>query len=497
VVVVVGAKGSGKTFTYLWMCRHRSWKAFGEASGVEDVELPAPLVPVLASRNLSEDLLTEVEAVRSASAGTLSGGTPAELLSLREFITEALGHEASEVQWRRIWLSCMARAAGLTATPETAEEILTDFARSQRAVFVIDGLEDLFQDFSSDVRQQHALRALLTGCPEWLRSLRGLPLGLVVFVRRDLVVNSVQQNTQQFLERYRPYELRWNPAEALRLVAWVCERADALSPAADSDLRRAGSKDVSRLLIQVWGQKLGSDRSREARSEDWFLAALSDFNLQVQARDIVYFLAQAAHGSAGEESSARWTDRLLTPQAMRRALPLSSREKITAIAQENVPVRRVFDHLRQLPVDSRKVPFTLKSVGLDSDQAQLLEANGVLFRDGDQCWIPEIYRFGLGFSGSSVGRPKVVSITRLIRDRGDAMLPKHSRLGGEGSLTESPSMFPRLLAAVCDHLAKAPPRLSSPVPDSVVHRAGTRAPLDPAQQPRFPVRRPVFDEVRR
>jgi hypothetical protein len=173
----------------------------------------------------------------------------------------------------------------------------------------------------------------------------------------------------------------------------------------------------------VWGQKLGSDNSREARSEEWFLAALSDFNLQIQARDIVFFLAQAARGSAGEDSTTRWADRLLTPPAMRRALPLSSREKINAMAQENAPVGRLFDRLQQLPEDIRKVPFTLKSVGLELAEAQLLEANGVLFREGDQYWIPEIYRHGLGFSGSKVGRPRIVSITKLIRDRGDASLP--------------------------------------------------------------------------
>ncbi len=421
VEIVVGAKGSGKTFTYLRMCRQGSWEAFGDAVGVEGIELRAPLVPVLASQNLVYELRAEVEEVQRSSAGKMTGAVPANLLSLRELVTEALDKDMNEVGWRRVWLTCLARATGLDATPETAEEKLTDLARSQRAVFVIDGLEDLFQDFSSNVHQQRALRALLTGCPEWLRSLRGRPLGLVVFVRRDLVLNSVPQNAQQFLERHRAYELRWNRTEALRLVAWVCERADALAPATNVDVRSAGSKELSRLLIQVWGQKLGSDNSREARSEDWFLAALSDFNLQIQARDIVFFLAEAARDSAGEEKATRWTDRLLTPSAMRRALPRSSREKISAMALENVPVGRLFKHLQELPEDIRKVPFTLTSVKLDLADAQLLEANGVLFREGDQCWIPEIYRHGLGFGGSNVGRPRIVSITKLIRDRRDGI----------------------------------------------------------------------------
>lgn len=424
VVVAVGAKGSGKTFTYLLMCRHRTWKAFGEAAGVREVELAAPLVPVLASQNLAEELRVGVETVRKASADVLTGESPDSFLSLRDFITKALYEQRSEVEWRQIWLTCMARAAGLDATPETAEAMLTDLARNRRAVFVIDGLEDLFQDFSKDERQQSALRALLTGCPEWLRSLRGLPLGLVVFVRRDLVENSIHQNARQFLERYRAFELRWNRTEALRLVAWVSQHAQVLNAAESFDILRAGAKELSQLLIQVWGKKLGSDNSREARSEEWFLAALSDYNLQIQARDIVFFLAQAARDSAGEDNTKRWLDRLLTPQAMRKALPVSSREKIDAIAQENAPVGRIFNRLQELPTDVRKIPFTLASAKLDLAEARLLEANGVLFREGDQHWIPEIYRHGLGFGISKVGRPRIMSINKLIRDRGDVGLPQ-------------------------------------------------------------------------
>jgi hypothetical protein len=385
------------------------------------VELNAPLVPVLASQNLADQLRAEIEAVREASADQLTEGTPDSFLGLRDFITKALDEERSEVEWRRIWFTCMARAAGLDADPQTAEERLTDLARSKRAVFVIDGLEDLFQDFSSDDRQQRALRSLLTGCPEWLRSLRGLPLGLVVFVRRDLVMNSIHQNARQFLERYRAYELRWNRSEARRLVAWVCDHAQSLSYASGFNVLDATPKELSQLLGQVWGKKLGSDNSREARSEEWFFAALSDYNLQIQARDIVFFLAQAARGSAGEESTTRWTDRLLTPQAMRKALPASSREKIYAIEQENPPVGRIFDRLRGLPAEIRKIPFTLVSAGLDVLEAQLLEANGILFREGDQNWIPEIYRHGLGFGISKVGRPRIVSINKLVRERGDVV----------------------------------------------------------------------------
>src|SRR5262249_40354590 len=232
----------------------------------------------------------------------------ASFLRLRDLIAESLDQELNDVAWRKVWLTCLALAAGLDATRDTAEEALTQLARRRRAVFVLDGIEDLFRKFSSDGRQQRALRALLTGCPDWLRSLRGRPLGLVVFVRRDLVLNSIQQNTDQFLARHRAYELRWNRTEALRLAAWVCERAGVLRLVEGEEMRTASAALLSRILTQVWGQKLGSDTSREARSEDWFLAALSDFNLQIQARDIVSFLAVATQNAFDDErTSTRWT----------------------------------------------------------------------------------------------------------------------------------------------------------------------------------------------
>jgi len=421
VEVVVGAKGSGKTFTYLRMCRQENWARFAEAAGVRGVELDAPIVPVLASQHLDGRLRDRITDVQQESANTLTGSNAASFLRLRDLIAESLDHELNDVAWRKVWLTCLALAAGLDATRDTAEEVLTQLARRRRAVFVLDGIEDLFQKFSSDGRQQRALRALLTGCPDWLRSLRGRPLGLVVFVRRDLVLNAIQQNTDQFFARHRAYELRWNRVEALRLAAWVCERAAVLSLADDS-AQTASAALLSRILTQVWGQKLGLDRSRGARSEDWFIAALSDFNLQIQARDIVSFLAEAAKNALDDERrSARWTDRLLPPTAMRRALPACSREKIRAISQENPPVGELFQRLRDLPEDVRKVPFRLETVGLTPPDVRLLEANGVLFREEDQYWIPEIYRHGLNFGVTGTGRPRALAIAKLIHSRNDSV----------------------------------------------------------------------------
>lgn len=412
IEVVVGAKGSGKTFTFLQLCSRGSWQAFARAAGVSGVQVESPAVPVFWSVNLGDSRRDDLVNLRHRAAA-VSGGTAASPQSLTEFITEQLSTETNEPGWRRIWLACFARALGFAATADDAEAVLTEFAKSSRAVFVVDGLEDLFPNFTTDESQRRALRALLTGCTEWFRSLRGRPLGLVVFIRRDLAQRAITQNFGQFESRYRNYALRWNRTEALRLAAWVCQRSGALHETA-TWVKEASTEQLSAAMTSIWGDRMGSAKSKEARSELWFYAALSDFTGQIQARDIVFFLAEAARESVGDK---RMHDRILTPAAMRSALPSCSVNKIDDIGQENPPVKALLDRLRALQAEDRRIPFTLDTVGLTLEEARLLENNGVVFREDDQYWIPEIFRHGLGFR--TTGRPRVLAIANLVRSRND------------------------------------------------------------------------------
>jgi MinD-like ATPase involved in chromosome partitioning or flagellar assembly len=415
IEVIIGGKGAGKTFTFLQVCQRANWATFVEAAGVEGATLQVPTIPVLASENLHDATKDAINARREAVSQRLTGQEPASSGAIRDTVVQSLAGELTLVDWRRVWLTCFARAIGLDADPANAEDVLTDFARHHSAIFVLDGLEDLFQEFVANKREQLALRALLVGCPEWLRTLRGRPLGMVAFVRRDLAQEAIRQNFGQFEKRYEKYALRWNREEALRLAAWVCHRGQAVNATGD-DIRAAGKERLSEIMQGVWGDKMGSSRSKEARSEVWFFAALSDFRQQIQARDIVSFLATAARESVDADS--RWSDRVLAPGAMRNALPVCSRQKIEAITAENPPVGALLDRLSSLDVEFKKLPFRLETVGLSSEQAQLLDANGVVFREDDQYWIPEIFRHGLGFS--AVGRPRVVAVANLVRRRNDS-----------------------------------------------------------------------------
>lgn len=413
IEVVIGAKGSGKTFTFLQLCGRERWSDFVNAVGIRDALARAFTVPVIDPANLKAESAQKLLQRRIEVADRLGTGEPAGRLELVDLIRQQLREDADETTWRRTWLTCFARAVGLSAVLDNAQDVLTEFARKNQVLFVVDGLEDLFQNFTTDDREQRALRMLLTDCAEWLRTLRQRPLGLLTFVRRDLAQTAVTQNFAQFEARHANYALRWNRDEALRLAAWVCQRGTALDELLQT-VKEADIGDLSQLMIPVWGEKMGAAGSREARSERWFFAALSDFSGQIQARDIATFLAEAAQQSVGDR---KWPGRVLAPAAMRSALPECSRQKIDAIAQENPPVGKLLRHLRDQSSDKRKVPFGLDSVELGLSDARLLETNGVLFREGDQYWIPEIFRHGLGFRAS--GRPRVLAIANLVRRRND------------------------------------------------------------------------------
>ena len=85
-------------------------------------------------------------------------------------------------------------------------------------------------------------------------------------------------------------------------------------------------------MQKLWGIKLGKASSSEAYSSRWILAALSDFNGQLQARDMVRFLQYAA-AKAGNPS---YGDRYIMPAEIKNAVPECSRKKIEEIKQEIV-----------------------------------------------------------------------------------------------------------------------------------------------------------------
>jgi hypothetical protein len=123
IEVVVGAKGAGKTFTYLGACLAGTWAAFAQMAGVRNVDDDLPIVPVLASQNLSDGLQDRLVQVRDRSAHLLTTSASTSFLDIRETVTAALDCDLDDAGWRKVWLRCFARAAGLSVQPDTVESL--------------------------------------------------------------------------------------------------------------------------------------------------------------------------------------------------------------------------------------------------------------------------------------------------------------------------------------------------------------------------------------
>jgi len=419
IVVIVGAKGSGKTYTFLQIVYRKNWQNFVRDAGVGEIESNAVICPLLESNNLQPSAQERVQQVRVQAAEVLGFKIPKKSGDIRHYIRDGCQLNLHEGQWRDRWLDVIALGIGFapqnkdskTDKIEGAGRKLTEHlvATKKQLIVVIDGLEDLFQDFAIEKSKQIALRALLQDVPEWLGQQPGLPLGIIIFVRRDMVLATVSQNAAQMMARYEPYALKWDREEALRLVAWVANLAKILPSIDNTQLQDMSEVELTEALIPLWGKRLGTERSKEAGSARFTLAALSDFRGQIQARDLVRLLHLAAEGSVND---TRFLDRILVPPAIKGALPECSGEKIQEIENENTSLKNVFAKLRDLPEANRKIPFIRDTIQLSLEEMKILEDNGVVIREKDEYYMPEIFRWGLGFSLTAAGRPKVIARAR-------------------------------------------------------------------------------------
>ncbi len=414
IAIIVGAKGAGKTYTSLQVLQRGTWEDFCHDAGLAKIDVNALICPVLYSKNLKENAQSMVSAARSKAAKALSLDQTLRLHEINDYLRKSLRENLHEGQWRDRWLNVIAWSMGFEPKKLSAGKNLVNELRNRKkfVLAVFDGLEDLFQDLSSEKNQQVALRSLLQDVPDWLEQQPLRPLGLLVFVRQDMVLNAVKQNSAQLMAKYEPYALKWNSDEALRLIAWTSRKAGTSLKIEVDALSQANKNDLMNMLVPLWGKKLGHDRSKEGRSADWVAAALSDFNGQIQARDLVRLLYESAKGS---KPDSRWNDRLLVPTAIRNAVRTCSEEKIKEIKIENPTLGKIFDKLSTFTGEAKQIPFSRDQLGLEPNEVNTLETNGVLFRDGEEYYMPEIYRLALGFRLKAGARPRVISLSRRVR----------------------------------------------------------------------------------
>ncbi|MBF0141377.1 MAG: ParA family protein [Magnetococcales bacterium] len=418
MVVSIGAKGAGKTYAFLNIARSGQWRKYVNKVDPElNCSFDAPVFPLLWSKNADQEEMQKLCHACQKQSSLTPSPVPFEL---SKEITHFKGKDIYE--WRDFWANAIAQSLGATGTTQPFETLQTHLRhKDQRIVILMDGLEETFPEFTTNRSQQIALRALLQEIPNWLRTLPGAPIGILVFVRQDMVAHAIPQNRGQFIDRYKSYALRWTWEETLELVAWVCDN----SRATDNlwkDFNTLNESERVERLKPLWGMKLGGDETNEAISNNWVLSVLSDLRGRIQGRDVVRFLSLAAGESV---SNTKTTDRMLVPTAMRQAIEPCSQKKVEEIGLENEPLKKVFSKIKGKSSGSSRLstPCTYKDLAsrkLSALDVDLLEENGVLFLDEKkkEYHFPEIFRHGLGVERAGGGRKKVISLMRQVRNQG-------------------------------------------------------------------------------
>ena len=435
-VVVIGPKGSGKTFIYQQLARLKTWEAFlalANSSSPSGFSEPTPdstthIFPLLQPQSL------EGSAVQNARAAVRSplGLEDYSHGGLIDDIAAALREEQTD--WGKFWLQQLAKAIGheFSQSGQNSRTLMAqDLDRSLKAknlkvIFSLDGLEDQFFDTHIKEHQQAAIRALIQ-LPSLIQSeIRQPAFGLVIFLRRDFVDQVIRQNAEQFMGRYKAYALSWDVEAFLRLVYWICAKA-GVEGFEEEQLSGLGLEDLKGALERLWGKKLGGDSSKEAISTRWVYAALIDFNGELQARDVVRLLYHAAEITQSQPQAVQFpywsSSRLLPPQAIRRALKPCSKQKVDQAKEEYPQFKKWVDEtIQPLSPDLKKVPITsdrFASLDIDPSLLTLLKGMGVIYEDRAkgsevQYYIPEIFRISLGFEADRGARPRVLILQRSV-----------------------------------------------------------------------------------
>ncbi len=411
IAVIIGSKGSGKTYTANQMFQRDNWDLFVNDIGKES-KVKALMLPVLGSKNNSQDMQTKINGTRSKTRQSLLHEEVPSHYEPNEIIqTELKKNGLSSSDWKNIWLNLIAYSLGFSYKNDSWKDLINLLNKQNSSVIaIIDGLEDIFPELNSNEKQRIALRGLLQDVPLWLEQLPNQPIGLIVFVREDMLTNAIPQNRMQFTNRYKPYELHWNKKEALRLVDWICQKSEITrSKTIQYDKSHETTGDLVESLYELWGRKLGKDNSKEAKTAEWVLGALSDFNGLIQPRDLVRLINIASRESVND---TYWTDRILIPKVIRSSLSQCSTYKISEISEENFQLKDIFDKIKSVEGNSKSIPFKREDLNLTTEQINLLKINGILILDNEDYWMPEIIRQGLNFSMKKGGRARVLRYSK-------------------------------------------------------------------------------------
>ena len=413
-VVLSGAKGAGKTFTFLQVCKAKTWSEFltrvGESQSSSASN--AVIFPVVWSQFLAPEAMKTMAEIQINCLKLVANGAGA--IKQSEVLQQIDGAlRTPPDHWDHFWAELLCKSFGVNGRDLNA--LNQKFIQSGNSVvLVFDGIEDAFLDPSTNEHQQKAIESLLK-LTNRLSELDDQRIGALIFVRIDYVQAAIKQNLGQFLSRFTPFQLIWNPESFLRLAYWICAQAGIIQAGRDT-AESLSVADLITSLEALWGRKLGGPNTKEALSARWVYSALCDLKGNFQARDLVRFFKFAADLERKRPGDP-WSDRLLAPESIRRAIPDCSREKVVEAIAEIAPLKAWSNRMDASGLTDRRIPFSAEPMQLRPVELAALRELGVIYEDldptlGDErLFLPEIYRAGLNFDPSG-GRPKIQALLK-------------------------------------------------------------------------------------
>jgi len=410
--VIMGAKGSGKTFLYREILRNQYWEKFiltMDKEAIRTVDsnngVRTLVVPLLASSNVGGFYEIIENSISNYNMYSLKGKINNSVyVNSRDSLLRYIRENHDILEWKELWKKVILSAMNnVYQSLEELDEELNN--KNIKIVFLIDGLEEIFQHTISSESEKNAITAL---CRDLIDEVKMAydHFGLIVFLRKDMVRDSLTINYEQFYSLYRSVELQWSSTEALRLVVWLTSQAVPDFYQEEVALEMAPKEVIDRTLHKLWGVKLGKPTSNEANSSRWILAALSDFNGQLQARDIIRFLEKATVNTG----KCIYSDRYLMPVEIKKAVSDCSNEKIGEIREEIKALGPIFDKLGNASVENKVLPFYNDTFNLTQGEEKVMRQEGYLRIENDKYYLPEIIRHALKFKYGKGARPKVLSL---------------------------------------------------------------------------------------
>lgn len=334
IVLIAGSQGAGKTMLFLEMIRLKKWEKFLENSGITERDVTKAIIfPVLCPRE-----------IRSAGKNVISESRQEvnlyigynDLISnegMIDFLLHEFENSVDLKDWKNIWLDLIAWSAGFNVRKSGAGQLFIQKLQKEnkRAIAVFDGLDEFIKMIQAEnFKQQQkdklitsflrAINSLVSDIPAWLEQQQGRPLGVIIFIRNDLIYKAFSGKYENILSRYSPYELKWSPENALQFVFWIFMQC---VPNQKTDFKSLSKSELATELLPLWGRKSNT----EILSHEFFLQILLDSKGHVSPLNILKFLKIAVKESLKLNIFA---DSVLAPSSIDQA----SRNYIKVLSQK-------------------------------------------------------------------------------------------------------------------------------------------------------------------